>query len=232
MKRDRPGADSPPSRDRTRLALAWYRLVQQATIVYFAVRGGIRATGRENLAPAGPILLVSNHLSFLDVFVLGALLPRPLNYVARSTLFKPVLGPFIRSIGAFPIQRDGMGSQGFKETLKRLRVGGIVTFFPEGTRSPDGELGPLKEGISTLATRARAPIVPVGLAGTFEAWPRTRLFPRSHPIRLHYGPPIPPEDLVDLSGPEATAFIRARLLDAIQEARRGLERDLDRGRRS
>ena len=125
-----------------------------------------------------------------------------------------------------------MGSQGFKETLRRLRAGGIVTFFPEGTRSPDGELGPLKEGISTLATRARAPIVPVGLAGTFEAWPRTRRFPRPHPIRLHYGPPITPEDLNGLSGPEATALIRVRLLEAIQEARRGLERDLDRGGRA
>lgn len=177
---------------------------------------------------SGPILLVANHLSFLDVFALGVLLRRPLNYVARSTLFKPLLGFFIRSVGGYPIQRDGMGSQGFKETLKRLKAGGIVTFFPEGTRSPDGELGPLKEGIGTLATRSRAVIIPTGLAGTFEAWPRWKKFPRPYPIRVHYGTPILPEALDGLGNAEATALIRQQLLEAIAEARRGLDRDLAR----
>ena len=69
-------------------------------------------------------LLVSNHLSHLDVLVLGILLARPLNYVARSTLFFCPLGPFIRSVGGFPIQREGIGAQGLKETLRRLRRAG------------------------------------------------------------------------------------------------------------
>lgn len=204
----------------------WYRLVQQVALVWFSIAGGIRATGRKNVLQSGPILLVANHLSFLDVFILGLLLHRPLNYVARSTLFKPLLGCFIRSVGGFPIQRDGMGSQGFKETLKRLKAGGIVTFFPEGTRSADGELGPLKEGIGTLATRSRAVIIPAGLAGTYEAWPRWRKLPRPYPIRIHYGRPILPETLDGLSSAEATALIRQRLLEAIGEARKGLARDL------
>src|SRR5262249_11554056 len=153
----------------------------------------------------------SNHLSFLDVFFLGIPLRRPLNYMARSTLFVPVLGFLIRSVGGFPIQREGIGASGMKETLRRLRAGGIVTIFPEGTRSPDGELGPLKSGIAVLVTRAGVPVVPVGLAGLFEAWPRTRLLPLPHPIRIHYGAAIYPEDLAGMETAAITALIRQRM---------------------
>ena len=100
-----------------------------------------RATGQGNVPRSGGVLLVCNHLSFLDVFMVGIPLERPLNYVARSTLFLPVLGPLIRSVGGFPIQREGIGASGMKETIRRLRAGGIVTLFPEGTRSPtDGSV--------------------------------------------------------------------------------------------
>ncbi len=132
-------------------------------------------------------MLVANHVSFLDVFVLGIPLRRPLNYVARSTLFVPGLGFLMRSVGAFPIQREGMGASGMKETLRRLRSGGIVTLFPEGTRSADGELGPLKHGIAVLVSRAGVPVVPAGIAGTFEILaqvaPDSYPLPRSHSLR-------------------------------------------------
>ena len=171
-------------------------------------------------------MLISNHLSFFDVFFLGISVRRPLNFVARSTLFFPIMASLMRSVGAFPIQREGMGASGMKETLRRLRAGGIVTLFPEGTRSPDGELGPLKPGIAVLVTRAGVPIVPVGLAGTFELWPRSRLFPVPHPVRIHYGPAIYPEDLSGMETTAITAMIRQRLEESRMEAWRGLRQDL------
>jgi 1-acyl-sn-glycerol-3-phosphate acyltransferase len=162
----------------------------------------------------------------MDVFFLGIPLGRPLNYVARSTLFVPVLASLMRSVGGFPIQREGMGASGVKETLRRLRAGGIVTLFPEGTRSPDGQLGPIKPGVAVLVSRARVPVVPAGLAGTFELWPRSRLIPVPHPIRIHYGPPILPEDLAGLETDAITALIQQRLQESRREAWRGLRRDL------
>ena len=179
------------------------------------------AGDRQHTPCSGGVLLVCNHLSFLDVFLLGMPLRRPLNYVARSTLFVPGLGALIRSVGGFPIQREGMGASGMKETLRRLRSGGIVTLFPEGTRSPNGELGSLKPGIAILVSRAGVPIVPAGLAGTFEVWPRSRLIPVLHPIRIHYGPPIFPEDLAGLDTSAITELIHHRMQESCIRGERG-----------
>ncbi len=213
------------SPDRSLGAFAWYRVVQGFFSTILAATCGLRASGRANIPRTGPVLLVSNHLSHLDVLVLGILLDRPLNYVARSTLFFWPLGPFIRSLGAFPINREGMGAEGFKETLRRVRSGGMVALFPEGTRSPDGDLAELKAGIARLVQKTRAPIVPAAIAGTFEAWPRSRPFPVPHPLRVHFGPPISPDQAASLDADALTALIRAQILGCQEIARRGIARD-------
>jgi 1-acyl-sn-glycerol-3-phosphate acyltransferase len=215
-----------PTRDRPLGSLIWYRAVQAIVTVLLSAFFGLRATGRRNLPASGAALLVSNHLSHLDSFILGILLPRPLNYVARSTLFVPGVGAFIRSLGGFPIQREGLGASGMKETLRRLRAGGIVALFPEGTRTYNGELGEIKPGISLIAARAKVPIVPTAIAGTFEAWPRRRLLPRPHPIRIHFGTPISVEEISSLSSEAVTDLIRTRLLECQKAARAGLSGDL------
>jgi 1-acyl-sn-glycerol-3-phosphate acyltransferase len=215
-----------PARDRSLGLLAWYAFIRCLSGTLTAVLLRWRATGQEHMPASGGVLLVSNHLSYLDVFFLGIPLRRPLNYVARSTLFVPVLATLIRSVGGFPIQREGIGASGMKETLRRLRAGGIVTLFPEGTRSLDGELGSLKSGIAVLVSRAGVPVVPVGLAGTFEIWPRSRPFPVPHPIRIHYGRPIFPEELAGLETEVITSLIEERLRECRLEACRGLRRDL------
>ncbi len=216
------------TRDRSLAATLWYRAVQCVVSVTLAAFFGIRITGRANIPRSGAALLVSNHLSHLDVFVLGIFVSRPLNYVARSTLFVPGVGAFIRSVGGFPIQREGLGASGMKETLRRLKHGGIVTLFPEGTRSSDGELAEIKAGISLLATRARVTIIPAAVAGTFEAWPKHRRFPLSHALRVHFGPPIGPDEAAEIGPNALTQVIRDRLLDGQRVARAGLSRDLGR----
>ncbi len=221
----RKAAPSAPSKTTERRL--WYRSVRVLVSTFMATFGGWRATGFRNMPATGGVLLVSNHLSFLDVIILGVGLRRPLNYVARSTLFVPPLGPLIRSLGAFPIQREGMGASGMKETLKRLRSGGVVALFPEGTRSRDGEPAPLKSGIAVLAVRAGVPVVPAGVAGTFRAWPRGRRLPIPRPLRVHYGPPITPSDLEGLDSQAVTALIEERIRECVEIARLGLAGDLD-----
>ena len=141
----------------------------------------------------------------------------------RSSLFVPIIGPFIRSIGAFPIEREGAGLSGLKETLSASKGGQLVLIFPEGTRSLDGELAPLKPGISALG-RARVPFIPAAVAGTFEALPRGSFFPRSHPTCVHFGRPIPCEDLRDLTPESITQVIHHQILDCQRIARQNLSR--------
>ena len=176
-------------------------------------------------------MLVTNHAQprLVDSFVVGISVKRTLNYVARSTLFLPVLGLFIRSVGGFPIQREGVGASGLKEILKRLRKGGIVILFPEGTRTRDGQIAPLKSGTHRGDGReALVPIVPAAIAGTYEAWPRSRLFPTPHPIRIEFGPPILPDEISAMSAEEVTVLIAERIAACHREALRGLSRDIGR----
>ncbi|WZP00602.1 lysophospholipid acyltransferase family protein [Isosphaeraceae bacterium EP7] len=220
--------DTPASlHDRTPLAFAWYRLNQLILGTILAVFFGVRISGRCHIPPSGAVLLVSNHLSHLDVIALGVFVPRPMSFIARSTLFFPPLGWLIRSLGAFPIQRDGIGASGMKETLRRLKRGNVVVLFPEGTRSRDGELGELKQGVAALAGRSRVPILPAALSGVHEAWPRTSPLPYPHAIRIHYGPLITVDQSAGLDPTALTALIRERMLDAQRTARAGLTRDLD-----
>ena len=216
----------PRAADRSIRMAAWYHFVRYLCAIFALVLLRFRASGQRNVPLSGGALLVSNHVSYFDVFFLGIPINRPLNYVARSTLFVPGVGAFIRSVGGFPIQRDGIGASGMKETLRRLRAGGIVTLFPEGTRSRDGKLGALKPGIAVLVERVGVPVIPTGLAGMFEVWPRWRLLPRLHPVRIHYGRPIYPAELAGLDTQAITALIRDRMEESYNEAQRSLQNDM------
>ncbi len=223
---DREAGRETRAGDRSIASLTWYHSVRYLLAVLATILMRWRATGQGNIPATGGVILVSNHVSYFDVVFLGIPLRRPLNYLARSTLFFSILGWFIRSVGAFPIQREGIGASGMKETLRTLRAGRIVALFPEGTRSRDGELGTLKPGIAALVERVGVPVVPAGLAGTFEAWPRSRLIPVPHPIHVHYGRPIYPAELAGLDTAAITALIRDRMAESHLVASRALKSDM------
>ena len=119
----------------------------------------IRCRGREFVPRDGGGLVLSNHQSHLDPVLVGLATDRRLNYLARDTLFK--FAPFrwlINSLDAIPLDREGLGLGGLKETLKRLKRGELVLIFPEGTRTRDGEVGTLKPGFCAGPSRRRAAV--------------------------------------------------------------------------
>ena len=174
----------------------WYDFLHVACRLVGVVVFRIRVTGREHLPPAGGVLVLSNHQSHLDPLLVGLAGDRRMNFVARKSLF--VFPPFrwlIDSLDAISLDRDGSGFGGLKETLRRLKREEVVLLFPEGTRTRDGLLGEIKPGFCTLARRAGVPLVPVAIDGAFEAFPRTRNYPRPAVIHIAFGPPIMPDEI-------------------------------------
>ncbi len=197
---------------RSLLSRGWYEFLRLLVfgLATFAYR--IRFTGRQNIPRSGGVLVVSNHQSHFDPPLVGLGCPRRMNYVARDSLFG--FAPFrwlIHSLDAIPIDREGTGLGGIKESLRRLKRGEMVLIFPEGTRTRNGELGVFRPGFTTLAVRSGAAILPVAIEGAFAAWPRRHKLPRLGRIRVHYGEPILPAEIAGRDERELLAEVERRI---------------------
>ena len=172
-----------------------------------------RIDGLENL-PEGGFVLAPNHVSNLDPWPLGMPLwpKRQLNWMAKSELYKPVIGTLISWGGAFPVRRGERDEAAIETAVERVNDGEVVVIFPEGTRQEKGlikrhEARP-RTGAARVALRAGAPLVPAAIGGT------DRLL-RLGPLSVAYGPPV---DLAGLEGDER---------DAAREATTRLMTDID-----
>jgi len=170
-----------------------------AVRIVFAVWLGYRARGADKISPAEGGLLLINHQSFLDPLLAGLPLNRPVSYLARDSLFRvPVLGWLLRNTYVLPINRQAAGSTSIRAAIKKMRQGYLVGIFPEGTRSSDGTLMRFRPGFIALIRRADVPVYPVGIAGASAALPRHARFLRPARVRVVFGDPLPPEELVQL----------------------------------
>lgn len=180
----------------------------------FAVCFRWRAFGAENVPLTGGVILASNHASFLDPPLVGSGLHRGINYLARESLFRfPGMGALLRSWSAVPVDREGGGARGLKMILDRLLAGGAIILFPEGTRTRDGKLQPARSGIGLTVIKSTAPVVPVRVFGTFEAYGRHHKFPRPRRVMVKYGRPL---DFATLRA-EAKTCAKPRLKEIYQQ---------------
>jgi 1-acyl-sn-glycerol-3-phosphate acyltransferase len=145
----------------------------------------------ERVPREGPVILASNHASYLDPPLVGSALDRPINYLARDSLFRfPVFGSILRSWNAVPVDRDGTSPRGLRNIIDRLNAGGGIVLFPEGTRSNDGDLLPARSGVGLVVIKSNAPVVPVRVFGTGSAYGRSMKFPRPLPVAVKFGLPM------------------------------------------
>lgn len=179
----------------------------------------VRVVGRENVPTAGGGLVCSNHQSFFDPILVGLSVDRRLNYLARNTLFvNPLLKAIMEYFDAIPIDREGGGLGGLKETLRRLKQDEMVLIFPEGTRTRDGSMQRLKPGFCALARRSKKPLVPVGFDGAFQAWPRTSPFPQLTSMAVVIGKPITPDMIASLEDAQLVAELDLRIRNCFEQA--------------
>jgi 1-acyl-sn-glycerol-3-phosphate acyltransferase len=203
----------------------WYDFLRVLCRVLGVAVFRIRVFGRELVPKSGGVLVVSNHQSHLDPVLVGLAFDRRLNYVARDTLFG--FAPFawlMMSLDAIPIDREGTGLGGLKESLRRLRDGEMLLIFPEGTRTRDGEVGQLKPGFLALARRAKVPLLPVGLDGSYESWPRQNLVPQPAVIQIRFAAPLSPEMMSTMSDEELLSEVDCRIRQSYELVRDGRQR--------
>lgn len=168
-----------------------YQLGKHFFRIAYRVLFGCRTVGAEHVPMTGPVILASNHASYIDPPLIGQGLPRDINYLARESLFRfPLIREIIMSWNAVPVDRDGGGAKGLKNILDRLRDGGGIVLFPEGTRTLDGNLQPARLGIGLAVLKSDAPVVPVRVFGTFDAFGKRHWFPRPVRIMVKYAPPL------------------------------------------
>ena len=156
-----------------------------------------QVSGAGNI-PAGPAILVSNHLSFSDSFLLGAVLSRRLTFLAKSAYFTApgvrgwLTARFLRGLGQLAIDRDNgrMARAALDAGVQVLRQGGLLVIYPEGTRSPDGRLYRGRTGVARMALAAGVPVVPVAMLGTERVQPPGTLWPRKAPLSIRIGAPL------------------------------------------
>ena len=182
----------------------------------------LRRIHRERVPATGAILVISNHQSYLDPMVNGVTVwDRQFTALARDSLFVGPFGWILRSVSARPIKRAGGDLEAMKCALAELEAGRTVILYPEGTRSPDGNMLEFKRGVLLLLKRAKPTVLPMGVDGTFEAWPRGRTLPRLRGnVVCVCGEPISGEELAKLDGAEALVAMHAAVSKAHDEARR------------
>jgi 1-acyl-sn-glycerol-3-phosphate acyltransferase len=157
----------------------------------------VRVEGRESARPGQSYVIMTNHQGDYDVVALYGYLHLQFRWVIKQELRKvPVLGWACEAIGHIFIDRgSSRRAIASLEAAKPRLAGGVsVLFFPEGTRSPDGRLGPFKKGGFAMARQLGLPILPVSLAGSWKILPKGCLFPRPGTIQLRFHPPVLPAD--------------------------------------
>ncbi len=168
-----------------------YKLTHSVSRLFTILLLDYRIEGQDRMPESGPVLVLSNHQSTLDPVLVGILFRRKLVYLAKKSLFNnKFFGFLIRCYDSIPIDRERGGLEGLREILNRLKQGKAVLIFPEGTRSRNGELLPIKGGFLSVAKRSQAALLPVAVVGGSEILVKDKVLPQRKPVAAYVGEPI------------------------------------------
>lgn len=203
-----------------------YRLTQKFVghVIRITCRPAI--VGKNNFPMQGPVIVASNHLSFLDGIIISALMPRRVSFITKASLANApgIKGKFMTFVydvlGLIPVDRSTQSESvaALDPALKLLEAGGVFGVFPEGTRSRDGKLYRGRTGVAFAALSVGAPVVPVALKGTQRLQkPGSKLIiPRK--FELYIGAPIPVSKVKD----RQTGAQRREVVECVMTAIAGL----------
>jgi len=191
-----------------------YRIGWTSFRVMYATYFRWRVFHPERVPESGAVILACNHASILDPPLVGCGLHRECTFLARETLFRfPPIRWLFTQWQAVPLDRDGGGPSGMKRIVAALGNGRAVILFPEGTRTRDGGLQSVRHGVGLIVVKSGAPVVPVRVWGTFEAYGRDVKVPKPKRVTVKYGEPMPFLEVRE----EAKTCSKERLKEIYQE---------------
>ena len=192
-----------------------YRFTRLVTSVVVRLWFRFRVVGAERVPADGRAIVTPNHKNFLDPFLIGLAVHRPIHYMAKSELIEGPLGGLLVRLGAFPVRRGESDGDALETARAILGSGGVVVIFPEGTRveQPDA-LGSPRHGAGRLALETGAPIVPAAITGTSHLW--RGALPKLKRIQVAFLPPVVP-DTAAAGSDGVSELIDARVWPAVQE---------------
>jgi len=208
----------------------WYRMTCAVFGMCLTVCNRYKVYGIKNVPKTGGVIIASNHASYIDPPAVGASSRkmRMTHFMARDTLFRnPLMGGFLRKVGVIPLDRDRGDIKAMKTAIQLLRDGASVALFPEGTRSPDGTLQSAKPGIGFLVAKGNAPVVPVYVHGSYEAWSKHSGGMKCKPVSVIFGQLITQEEIRGLGeGRDAYGQIGELIMKRIAELKENFEKGL------
>ena len=178
---------------------------------------GFRIIHRERVIQTGPVILATNHQSFFDPPLAGNAADRAIYFLAKKSLMDaPILGWLLPKLNVIPVNLERGDRSALKALIRVLSAGECALVFPEGTRTPDGNLQPAEPGLGLVIAKTRAPVVPMRIFGAFDAWPiggKIRLGPK---ITVVVGQPIHfTESDLEGTGKDLYGRLSQRVMDAI-----------------
>nr|WP_010250151.1 lysophospholipid acyltransferase family protein [Acetivibrio cellulolyticus] len=171
--------------------------------IVFSLLYRVKIVGMENVPKDGALILCANHNGEMDMFFIGYRLKRLVHYMAKEELFKnPLLGGFIRWLGAFPVKRGKADVEAIKTSLKLLENNEILGIFPEGTRMKKKAANSIrvKPGVALIAQKSGAPIIPVAVMGSYKPFSKIKIvFGKPFSIDLNKDNKYTNSELVEIS---------------------------------
>lgn len=173
----------------------FFRFATFTIRLIFRINGGLDVKGTENIPPEGGIIIASNHISYLDPPLIGAVMPRRTSFMARRGLFTIPLISWVVKRYSIPVDREKALPSTIKQAVKRIKNSEIIIIFPEGRRSETGELQEGKQGLGLIAHLSKASIVPAVITGSDKALPFGARWLRRAKISITFGAPLDTSEL-------------------------------------
>ncbi|HEY5893100.1 MAG TPA: lysophospholipid acyltransferase family protein [Chthoniobacterales bacterium] len=194
----------------------WYFVGYWLSRLFFRVFFRLKIVNRKNLLEDGGVIYAANHASYFDPPVIGVCCRKAIFFLARKTLLNwPVLGPIFPKINVVPVDQERADMSALKTIIKLVREGHRTIIFPEGSRTPDGNLQPAQPGIGLVVAKTLAPVVPMRIFGSYEAFPKGAKGIRFTKITVVVGKPIHFTEADIVGGRDAYQRISERVMTEI-----------------